>query len=130
MMGGLDVNIIHQIKRSTGLDGAQVGSPDFISVLMRGGRRYRYVISMLWCACLAVFIAQGLNVVAMQSEKHAMEMFAKEDTNHSKDAEKNEIFNVFSLCNAAITEICARCFCPKFDFESQKIYKLWWIEST
>ena len=43
-------------------------------------------------ACPAVCIAQDFNVIAMQSDKHAMEMFSKEDTNYSKVAEKMKFF--------------------------------------
>ena len=32
------------------------------------------------------------NVIAMQSDKHAMEMFSKEDTNYSKVDEKMKFF--------------------------------------
>ena len=55
---------------------------------MSGGRRYCDVVSILSRACVAVCIGQVFEVVAKQSEKNAIEMFAKEDTTHSKAAEK------------------------------------------
>jgi hypothetical protein len=43
---------------------------------------------MLWCAYLAVRIAQDLDGAAEKSQQHAVEMFAKEEANQSKAAGK------------------------------------------
>ena len=64
-----------------------------------------YILRMLWCAYFAVRIAQDLDVVAEQSQQHAVETCAKEEANQSKAAGKMKSL----ICSRDALQVCMKC---------------------